>query len=470
MTAQSVVDATGKELGEQTINELRAGLRGDVVRPGDGEYDVTRKIWNAMIDRRPSLIIRPAGPADVVQTVDFARDNRMVLSVRSGGHNIAGTSVCEGGILLDLSRMKALRVDRQRQTARAELGLRWGEFDRETTAFGLATTGGTNTDTGIGGLSLGGGIGWLGGKYGLVVDNLLSADIVTADGQLRTVSAEQEPDLFWALRGGGGNFGVVTSLEYRLYPVAPMLAGLIVHPFQAARDVLRVYAEFAEAAPDELGTLAVLMHTPTGDKGVGIAFCYNGPVDEAERVMRPLREFQSPAMEQVGVMPYPAIQGMADEMLPGGRNYYAKAPFLKEFNLAAAEEAVGYYEKVPSPFSVVLFQQKRGQMMRGGEETAFGQRNSPCNMVILSSWEERRDDEANIAWARSLALAVEPLTTGASYFNDLGLESEEGSAPVRAAFGERYSRLVEIKNRYDPMNLFRHNQNIRPTVDTTQSP
>jgi hypothetical protein len=301
-----MVEAT---LSESRIGELVSGLRGRVIRAGDGDYDEARRVWNAMIDRRPALIVRPAVAADVIAAVNFARDNALIISVRSGGHNIAGNCVCDGGMAIDFSDMKAISVDPGARTATAEPGVKWGEFDAATQAHGLATTGGTNTDTGIGGLTTGGGIGWLGGKYGLASDNLLSADVVTADGRLIRASAEKNQDLFWALRGGGGNFGVVTLFTYRLHPVGPLLAGILAHPLAEAKKVMRFYKEWERGMPDELRCYPALLHNPEAGAVLGVAVCYNGPIEEGEEVLAPLRKFGPPVMDVIGPMPYTAVQG-----------------------------------------------------------------------------------------------------------------------------------------------------------------
>jgi FAD/FMN-containing dehydrogenase len=447
--------------GEAAIAGLRAAMRGRLLRPGDAGYDDARKLWNAMIDRHPGLIARCAGAADVVACVDFARENNVLVSVKGGGHNVPGVSVCDGGLVIDCSDMKGIRVDPERRVAWAQPGLRWGEFDRETQAFGLATTGGTNTDTGIAGLTLGGGMGWLGGKHGLTVDNVLGVDIVTADGRLRHASADNNPDLYWAVRGGGGNFGVITAFEYQLHPVGLVLGGMIAFPIDVAGAYLRAYRDFVATAPDELVTLAGLGTLPDGSRAVLTALCYNGDLAAGEKAIEPLTKFGQPLMAQVAQMPYVIMQGLLDDLGPPGRRYYAKGPFLKSLSESVIDDTVAYFERVPSPFTGIMLQHKAGAMSRGGEGTSFGQRAAPFNYVIFCGWEDAATDEANVAWARALAQAVEAETTG-SYVNDLGVEADEGSQQIRAAFGANYDRLVQVKTKYDPTNLFRHNQNIRP--------
>lgn len=465
MIAQPVVSAAGAAVPEQAVQELQASLRGHVLRPDDADYDEARKVFNGMIDRRPGLIARCATSADVIAAVGFARENAVLISVKGGAHNIPGNAVCDGGLVIDFSAMKGIRIDPQRRTARADPGVKWGEFDRETQAFGLATTGGTASDTGIAGLTLGGGVGWLGGKFGLASDNLVSADLVTADGRLLTASAEENADLFWGLRGGGGNLGVVTSFEYRLHPVGPLLAGLVVHPFARAKEVLRFYRDFTAVTPDELTAACALLTGPDGKPAVGIAVCYNGAIEEGERVIRPVRQFGPPLADQIGPIPYTAVQSMVDPLFPPGRHYYAKAPWLREIRDETIHALAAHFAEVSSPHTIVLIQQKGGEMARGPRDrTAFGHRDARYNLVLFSSWEDPRESAAHVAWTRGLAAAVEPFTAGAEYVNDLGIEAEEGTDRIKAGFGANYSRLVALKNQYDPTNLFRHNQNIRPSA------
>jgi len=447
-------------LDVKTFEELSGSLRGRLIRPGDGEYDDARRVWNAMIDRRPALIVRPADAGDVVAAVNFARDYALIVSVRSGGHNVAGNSVCDGGMAIDFSEMKAISVDPRARTATAEPGVKWGEFDAATQAHGLATTGGTNTDTGIGGLTTGGGIGWLGGKYGLASDNLLSADVVTADGRLIRANAEENQDLFWALRGGGGNFGVVTSFTYRLHPVGPLLAGLLAHPVAEAKKALRFYKEWERGMPDELRCGPVFLHNPDGDPVLAVAVCYNGSIEKGEQVLAPLRKFGPPVMDEIGPMPYTAVQAMFDEGFPPGRNYYMRGPMVREISDELIDIIVDQYARVTSPLSALFLQPLGGAMARG--ETAFPHRAAPYNLIIVAAWELGDDSARHIAWARGVGDAVAPYTTGASYVNELAREEDEGAAQIKAAFGANYDRLASIKTKYDPANLFRHNQNIKP--------
>ncbi len=457
---------TSTDLDETTVQGFKTSLRGPLLCPGDEGYDEARKVWNAMIDKRPALIVRCAGVADVIHAVNFARTNNLLVSVRGGGHNVAGTAVCDGGLMIDLSRMRSVRVDPIRRTARAEGGAKWIDFDHETQAFGLATTGGTASDTGIAGLTLGGGIGWLGGKYGLVSDNLLSVDIVTADGRFLTASATENADLFWGVRGGGGNFGVVTSFEYQLHPVGPMvLGGMVLYPFEKAKDVLKFYRDFSSDIPDELTTASGFLTSPEGHPVVAIAACYNGSLEAGEEVLRPLREFGPPLADHIQPVPYTQVQKMFDEAWGIGRQYYEKAPWVKEISGDVIDILATHFAQVTSPLSAAVFFQKNGAMSRGPhDKTAFGHRDAQYLLVIISIWLDPGASESHIRWARGLSEAIEPFTSGGEYVNGLGQEAEEGTVRIKAGYGANYEQLVALKNKYDPTNLFRHNQNIKPTV------
>jgi len=445
------------------VKRLAEVHRGELITPGDAGYDEARNLYNAMIDRRPGLIARCAGAADVIAVVGFAREQGWDLAVRGGGHNLPGTSVCDGGVVIDCSALRSIRVDPEARSARAEPGLRWLDFDAETQAFGLATTGGTFSDTGISGLTLGGGMGWLGGHYGLASDNLVAADVVSADGRLLRASADEHPDLFWALRGGGGNFGVVTSFEYRLHPVGPVLGGLVAHPFERAREVLRFYQEFSSAMPDELSTACSFLTHPEAGPAVGMAAVWSGPVDQGEKVLKPLHDFGPPVEDTIAVVPYRAVQTMLDPLCPPGLRYYAKGLYVDDLTDVLIDATIEHFARVTSPRSLVIIQYKGGQMGRGpADRTAFGHRDARHLFVAWSAWEDPREDDRHVAWARGLAEAVEPVGAGGEYVNDLGLETEEGHARIRAGFGANYDRLAKLKAKYDPDNLFHHNQNIRP--------
>ena len=458
VTTLSGVDTV---LKEATVAAFKQSLRGPLIAPSDDSYDEARRVWNANIDRRPGLIARPAGVADVMHAVNFAREHHLLVAVRGGAHSFAGTGVCHGGLVIDLSLMKGMRVDPVRHTVRAEGGVKWGEFDRETQAFGLATPGGTDPDTGIAGLTLGGGLGWLGYKYGLACDNLLSVDLVTADGQVRMVSDTEHPDLFWGLRGGGGNFGVVTSFEYRLHPVGPVLAGLVLHPFAQAKEALQFYRDFSSATHEELTTYAGLLTSPEGAKVVAIGVCYTGPLAEGERLIAPVRRFGPPLEDQIRPMAYTALQSLMDTAYPPRNQYYQKDHFLREISDEAIDIVVEHFARVSSPLSIPFFQQSGGAMRRGN--TAYAHRDAGYNLVLTAQWLDPAESERHVRWTRELWQALRPYATGGVYVNHIGREDEDGADQVRAAYGTNYQRLAELKQKYDPTNLFRHNQNIKPT-------
>lgn len=444
-----------------TADEFKAGLRGQLLSPGDDGYDRARKLWNGMFDRRPALIARCAGAADVIRAVSFARDNRLAVAVRGGGHSFPGHSVCDGGLVIDLSAMKAIRVDLRTRTARAQAGVKWIEFDHETQAFGLATTGGTDADTGIAGLTLGGGLGWLSSKYGLTVDNLVSADVVTADGRLLTASATENQDLFWGLRGGSGNFGVVTSFEYQLHAVGPtILGGMVAYPLGRAKEVLNFYRQFAKAAPDDVTTYAAFVTPPGGETVAALFCCYCGPLDKGEEVIRPLRSLGSPVQDLLGPMPYVAQQRLFDGAFPAGSYYYAKAGSLADLTDEAIEVFAEYAATKPSPLSGVLVQTVCGAASRvASDATAFPHRRLPYAPVIVSQWLDAATSEKNVGWARDFWKALHPLAGGGVYVNDLSYDDADR---VRTAYGANYERLAALKKAYDPDNLFRLNPNITP--------
>jgi FAD/FMN-containing dehydrogenase len=462
MTDRGVVTTTGTRVDEAAVETFGAGLRGQLLRPGHDGYDDARRLWNGMFDRRPALIARCAGTADVVSAVSFARERGLHVAVRGGGHSFPGHSVCDGGLVIDLSPMKGIRVDPAARTARAEAGVRWLEFDHETQAFALATTGGTVSDTGIAGLTLGGGLGWLSSKHGLTVDNLISADVVLADGRFVTASASQNPDLFWALRGGSGNFGVVTSFEYRLHQVGPtILGGMAVYPLNRAKEVLRFYRDFSKAAPDELTLYAGLITPPGGDTVVALICCYCGPVDKGADVVRPLKSLGSLAMDAVAVMPYIAQQRLFDDGFPAGSYYYTKGHFLADLTDEAIEIFAEYAATKPSPLSGVLVQTTCGAASRVAPDAmAFAHRRFPYAPVIVSQWLEAADSDKNIAWARDFWTSLHAHAGGGGvYVNDLGHDDADR---VRLGYGANYERLATLKKTYDPDNFFRLNPNIKP--------
>jgi FAD/FMN-containing dehydrogenase len=445
------------------VTELRASVRGDVLLPDAAGYDESRALWNALHDRRPAVIVRCAGVADVIASVTFARTQGIAVAVRGGGHNVAGTGSCDGGLMLDLSRLKGIRVDPGARTARAEPGLTWGEFDHGTQAFGLATTGGICSEAGIAGVTLGGGFGWLMRKHGLALDNLLSIDIVTADGQLRTASPNDNADLFFAVRGTHSNFGVVTSLEYRLHPVGPtVLAGMVLHPLERAKDVLRFYREYTRGAPEEMSAWAALLTSPDGHPMVAILACFVGPVETGETVMGPLREFGPPVADMIQSMPYVQAQSLIDEAFPAGRCSYWKSSLLSDLSDEAIDTLISGFREVASPYSSVLVEQLGGAMSRvSAQETAFRHRDVPFDLVIMPMWSDPAESERHIGWADALWQAMQPFSSGGVYVNYLGHEGEDR---IKAAYGSNYERLARLKRAYDPSNLFRFNQNIDPTA------
>ena len=381
--------------------------------------------------------------------------------MRGGGHNVAGTAVCDGGLMIDLSLMKGIRVDPVARTAWAQPGLLWQEFDHETQAFGLATTGGVVGETGIAGLTLGGGVGWLVRKYGLTCDNLLAADIVTADGQLRRANSEENDDLFWALRGGGGNFGVVTAFHYQLHPVSTVLAGLVIHPRSAARDVIRFHRDFVASAPEEFTSCVGLRTAPDGQPVVALASCYCGDLGEGERVLRPLREFGSPLADDMKPMPYTGLQGLFGPAFPWGHRNYWKSSFLRALPDAAVDVVVEQADRAPSPLSSVALEYYGGAASRvAADATAFPHRKAIYNFLILGQWRDAAEDSMHVGWARDCWEAVHPWSSGAAYLNALG--DDEGAQAVRDAYGVNYPRLAALKAKFDPLNLFRLNQNIAP--------
>jgi FAD/FMN-containing dehydrogenase len=443
------------------LTNLRDRHRGDLITPDSPRYDEARCVWNAMIDKRPAIITRPRGAADVIASVEVARRLNLPIAVRGGGHSIAGRCVCDEGLVIDFADMKAIRVDPVARAVRAEPGLRWTEFDRETQAFGLATTGGTIGDTGIAGLTLGGGFGWLEGKFGMTVDNVMAADVVLADGRLVHASSDENADLFWAIRGGGGNFGIVTSFQYRVHPVGPLIiGGLLVHPFARAREALRFLANFLATAPDELVAAAVLMTGPDGNKACGIVAAYPGDLAEGERLVAPLKQFGPPVMDIIGPMPYLSQQALIENAMPPNVLNYWKAEFLHDVSDELIDVAVEAFSRVPSPMSSILFFPIRGAASRvAPDATAFPHRRG-YHLGIYSLWTDRAQNDPNVAWVRQTWNAVQPFVAGGVYVNELG--EDEGLDRVRMAYGHNYDRLQRIKAKYDPDNLFSLNANIAP--------
>jgi FAD/FMN-containing dehydrogenase len=458
-------------LDDADIADLTRYFRGELIRPDDPPYDRARRVWNGAIDRHPALIARCTGVADVLAAVGFARARELVVAVRGGGHNVAGTAVCDDGVVIDLSPMKGMWVDPGARTARAQPGLLWGEFDHETQRFGLATPGGIVTHTGIAGLTLGGGLGWLMRRYGLTCDNLLSADVVTADGELIRASAEENADLLWGLRGGGGNFGIVTSFEYRLHPVGPtVLAGVVLYAAARAREVLDSYRHYIESAPDELMTIVVLRMAPPapflpaaihGQPVVIIAMCYAGPVEEGERAVAPLRRFGEPLVDLIRPTPYTSHQAMLDASVPHGLGYYWKSECLPPLGDALLATLAEHAWRVATPGSYTALFHLGGAVGREDpDSSAFEDRRATHAMTIDGVWSEPAASKACIEWVRGFWEAVRPYSTGRVYVNFLG---DEGQDRVRTAYGSaKYERLRALKRKYDPTNFFRTNQNILP--------
>ena len=443
-----------------TLGDVRACLHGELILPDDDGYESARKVWNGMIDKHPDVIVRGKDTADVVTAIQFARLHHLRVAVRGGGHSLSGSSVCDGGMVIDLSCMKGVHIDPEKQTAWAQAGLRLSEFVQATQAYGLATTTGTVGGTGLSGLTLGGGLGWFMGKYGLSIDNLLEVQLVTADGRVERASAGVNPDLLWAVRGGGGNFGIATAFSFQLHPVGPVLAGKVLYPMKCAREVLRFYREYTSTAPDELTAYASLSTTPDGLPAVAISLCYCGPLKDGERAVAPLRRFAAPLVDLIRPRSYLKLIQRADAGAPAGRCYYEKASTLSELGDEAIEAMVESGATFTSPWSQILIQHVHGKASRvGPSETAFALRGESYVISILASWDDGEADRHR-AWACAGWQALEPLSRLGVYVNFLG-EVREGR--VRAAYGGNYERLVALKNTYDPTNFFSLNQNIRPT-------
>jgi FAD/FMN-containing dehydrogenase len=459
-------------VSSSAIEELKAAVRGQLLLPGDANFDEARRIWNAMIDRHPAMILRCAGAADVRRGVAFARDNGLPLAVRGGGHNIAGSALCDDGLVLDLSSMKSVHIDPAARRAYVEPGATLRDFDHEAQAFGLATPLGINSTTGVAGLTLGGGFGWLSRKFGMTVDNLLSADVVTADGELLHASADSHQDLFWAIRGGGGNFGVVTRFEFALHPVGPLVyGGLVVLPIEQAKNALLQYRTAAEQMPDDLSVWTVSRLAPPlpflppevhGKPVIVFAMCYTGPIENGPAAVQAVRGFGTPVGEHLGPMPYAMWQQAFDPLLtPGARNYWKSHNIgaISDGLIDALLDAIG---KLPSPQCEIFFGQIGAQTSRVPvEATAYSSRDTQYAMNVHGRWDDASDDERCIGWARAFSDASAPFALGSVYVNFM---TQEEGGRVADAYGPNYERLAAVKKQYDPHNLFRHNQNIRPAA------
>jgi len=454
------------------IQELKSKIRGQVISPTESDYNKARTIWNAMINKKPGVIVRCSGVADVITSVNIARDSNLLLAVHGAGHNIAGNSVCDGGIMIDLSQMNSVRIDPKSKKAYVEPGAILGDFDHEAQAFGLATPLGINSTTGVSGLTLGGGFGWLTRKHGMTIDNLISADVITADGELVHTNENQKPDLFWAIRGGGGNFGIVTLFEFQLHKVGPdVLAGLMVFPFKDAKSVLKKYRKFVQKIPNELNVWSILRQAPPlpflpkrvhGKEVVILAILYSGEIKQGQKLIKPLRRFAKAHGEHTGAMPYEAWQQGFDPLLtPGARNYW-KSHNFSELSDGALDAIIEYAGKLPSPQCEIFIGLLGGKAAKVSPDAmAYGNRDANFILNVHSRWDKTKDDTRCISWARDFFDASAPYATGGVYINFV---TQDETDRIAAAYGKNYKKLVRIKNKYDPNNLFRVNHNIKPTV------
>jgi FAD/FMN-containing dehydrogenase len=456
-------------LADAAVTVLRTQLRGPLLSPSDDGYDAARTVWNGMIDRRPALIARCAGAADVIAAVTFAREHHLLLAIKGGGHNVAGKAVCDDGLLLDLSLMKGIRVDPVAQTVRAEPGLTWGEVDAEAQAFGLATIGVDVSSVGIAGVTVGGGFGWLVRSHGLACDTLRSVDLVTADGRLLTASATEHPELFWSVRGGGGNFGVVTAFEYDLHPVRDVYGGPILFELSDAADVLRLYREFIRDAPEEFGGFPAWQIAPPlpfipedrqGEPFLIFVTCWAGSIEDGEAALKPIRDVAPVVAEHVGPMPYPAINSAFDGLVPAGLQHYWKANFVTELTDDAIAAHLAHGPRVPTVNSTVHIYPINGACHRvAPDATAFAYRDATFATVIAGMWPDPADNDANTAWVRGFYDATAPHSEAGGYVNFMAGDDQER---IKDNYKGNYDRLVDVKRTYDPGNLFRHNQNIKP--------
>jgi FAD/FMN-containing dehydrogenase len=462
-------------LDDAVIAEFKARLRGELITSESPNYDEVRLIWNGMHDKRPALIARCTGVADVIEAVNFAREHHLLVAVRGGGHNVAGSASCDGGIMIDLSLMTGVHVDPKAKTARVQGGATWGDVDRETQVWGLAAPGGVVSTTGVGGLTLGGGLGWLRRKHGLTIDNLLSVEIVTADGRVLSASKTENAELFWGIRGGGGNFGIVTSFEFRLHPVGPMVMLCAPwYPAENAKEVLIAWRKFMESAPEELSSNALFWSVPPvpgfpeaahGRRALILAAVYSGPADEGAKVIQPLRELGTPLLDLSGPLPWTVVQAAFDPFFPKGqRQYYFKSRYLKDLSNETIDAIIPQAINPPTPAILIALWHYGGAMSRVGEDaTAFMGRHAPFLFSVDAIWDDRADTDRVLAYSRQFLASMEPYSPGGLYVNFAGL-GEESEKLVQAAYGSHYERLVMLKNIYDPGNLFRLNQNIEPSA------
>jgi FAD/FMN-containing dehydrogenase len=443
------------------VSDLATRFTGQLLQPTDSGYEDARKVHNGLVDKRPALILRCRGAADVVEAVNFARSVNLEVAVRGGGHNVAGRATVDNGVMIDLSLMKGIYVDPKARTARAMGGATWGEYNRETQMHGLASTGGVISTTGVAGLTLGGGWGYLLGKYGLAIDNLRSVQLVLADGRIVTASADDDADLFWAVRGGGGNFGIATSLEYNVHPVPSVIGGMVAFPFANARDTLRFYRDMTVAAPDELASWAALVHGPDGSMLAVIVVCYCGALVSGEAAVKHVKSFGPPLLDTVALMPYASINQLFDGAFPKGALNYWKSSFLSSLSDDVIDAVIDWYGRVPSPMSGIVFEHWHGAATRVAiDATAFPHRRVGYNLLLASEWINAADTQRNIAWTREGFAAMQRFVVSRRYVNYL--DDDEGGDPAAEAYGPNYIRLRQLKAKFDPTNLFHMNQNIRP--------
>ncbi len=468
----ATLEGDSTTLSENRLDKFISGLRGEVLLRDHHDYEEVRKIWNGMIDKRPAMIVRCMGVADVTDCVNLARENNLLISVRGGGHNIAGNAVCEAGLMIDLSLMKSVLADPHKKTANVSAGCCLGEVDHETQRFGLMMPAGIVTTTGAAGLTLGGGFGWTSRKYGLTCDSVISYDVVTAGGQFIKVSRDQNPDLYWGLRGGGGNFGIVTNFEYRLYGFGPeVAAGLCFYPFKYAKDVLNFYKEYSEQVPNEVSMICVLRCVPdapifpkseVGKPMIALGFCYSGPVEEGLKYAKPIGQLGKPYANGIKPVMFTDLQSMLDAGQPKGKKYYWKAENLGPLTQGCIDTLIEYVSKITSPTTLVPLFQMRGAVSDIGEnDTAYSHRDAAIALNINASWDDPAEEKTHIGWTRNFWKALQPYSTGGGYINFQS--NDEGYERVQSAYGEqKLQRLTALKNEYDPNNLFRLNQNIKP--------
>ena len=447
-----------------TLDQLTPTFSGQLLRSSDPGYDEARRVHNGLINKRPEIIARCHGTADVADAVKLARSNNLEIAVRGGGHNVAGRGTIDGGLMIDLAPMKGIHVDVAKRTTRAQGGVLWKEFNRETQLHGLATTGGVVGTTGIAGLTLGGGLGWLMPKYGLALDTLRSAEMVMADGSVRRAAADENPDLFWAIRGGGGNFGIACSLEYAVHPVGPMIAGgLVAHPFSNARDVLRFFRDTCASLPDEVMLVAGMLTAPdgSGNKLAAMVAAHAGPLAQGEQALKTIKAFGPPVMDAMGPISYCQVNGLLDASLPKGALNYWKAHFVVDLSDDCIKTLIEQFQPCPSPMSQLVIEHFHGAASRVPvQDTACALRVTGFNVVIISQWMDPKDNDRCIAWCRNVYAALEPYLGKTRYVNYLG--DDESGDPAAVAYGANYARLRELKAKYDPENVFHVNVNIRP--------